>query len=160
MNRLLLSACLLLLPFAALHAQDATADPVIRAQLEKLDYKYKVDEDGDFKLTFDLPDDSDRSQVVWVRSPVETYGEYRMREIWSPAWRSDSDEFPADIANRLLEDSNLRKLGAWEKQGRTAMFVVKIPADANEQALDDAINLAIRTADEMERQLPGDEDKF
>lgn len=127
------------------------ADPAIAAQLEALDYEYDVDSDGDYKMTFSL--DGGRSQLVYVISQVESFGEHRVREIWSPAYRAPGDSFPAIIANRLLEDSQASKMGGWVKQGDMALFVVKIPADASQGELDDAIDYAIRVADEMELEL-------
>ena len=144
-----------------LQAQDqakSPADAGIKAQLEQLDYKYEVDDDNDFKLVFKIGDD-DRSQIVYIRSPVETYGEHRVREIWSPAYKSPTDDFPALIANRLLEDADTKKLGGWVKQDQYAIFVVKIPADADKEALDDALDAAMAAADEMEAELtPGQDD--
>jgi hypothetical protein len=136
----------------------ATPDPAIRAQLDKLGYKHEVDEDGDFKLTFSMKDD--RTQLVFVRSQVETYGSHRVREIWSPAYLADQDQFPVEVANRLLQDSQDSKIGAWAKQGRYAVFVVKLPADASAEQLDDAIDAAIRSADEMEASLTPGKDQF
>lgn len=57
------------------------------------------------------------------------------------------------VANRLLEDSQDAKMGGWVKQDTTAMFVVKIDADATADQLSDAIDAAIRTADAMELEL-------
>ena len=165
MNHALLLGCILALLSPALRAQDAAtaknpADPGIRAQLDKLDYQYEVDEDNDYKLVFELEGDPARTQLVYVRSPVEDFGEHRVREIWSPAWRTEADAFPAEVANRLLEASHNSKLGAWVKQGNLAVFVVKLPADAGEQMLSDAIDAAIRSADEMEIELSDGKDEF
>ena len=45
------------------------------------------------------------------------------------------------------------------KQGKNATFVVKIPSDASKEELDDAIDAAIKLADEMENELsPGQDD--
>lgn len=144
-----------------LHAQaqaETSADEGIKAQLEQLDYEYEVDDDNDYKLVFKIGDEG-RSQIVYIRSPVETYGEHRVREIWSPAYNSPTDDFPALIANRLLEDADTKKLGGWVKQDRYAIFVVKIPADADKEALDDALDAAMAAADEMEAELtPGQDD--
>lgn len=138
----------------------AAADAGIRRQLDELEYKYEIDEDGDFKLVFDVDDSKDkRSQLVYVRSPVETYGTHRVREIWSPAYKASGSAFPAGIANRLLEATQQSKLGAWAKQGEYAVFVVKLPADASAEALDNAIEAALRSADAMEAELtPGKDD--
>jgi hypothetical protein len=136
-------------------------DPAVRQLLDKLKYEYVVDEEGDYRLTFGLDREEDgRSQLVFVRSPVETYGTHKVREIWSPAYLSTSDEFPAQIANRLLEATQDSKLGAWSKQGRYAVFVVKLAADADANELDDAVEAALRSADEMEQELTPGKDDF
>ena len=133
-------------------------DARIKAQLDALEYEYEVDEDNDFKLVFNIGEEG-RSQIVYVRSPVESYGEHQVREIWSPAYQSPTESFPALIANRLLEDSDNKKLGGWVKQDNYAVFVVKIPANAGAEALDDALDAAMAAADEMENELtPGQDD--
>ncbi|WP_211368220.1 hypothetical protein [Pseudoxanthomonas gei] len=147
------------LPAHAEAARDgSSADARIKAQLSALEYDYEVDEDNDFKLVFAV-DETDRSQIVYVRSPVETYGSHAVREIWSPGYASPDGDFPARIANRLLEASGDAKLGGWVKQGRNAVFVVKIAADAGKEELDDAIDSAVTLADQMEAELtPGKDD--
>jgi hypothetical protein len=153
----------LLLSFSA-HAQDATParapDPQVRQQLEALEYEYEVDEDGDYRMVFEMADSTEkRSQLVYVRTPVETYGVLRIREVWSPGYKAAGTEFPAGVANRLLAASQDNKVGAWAKQDEYAVFVVKLPADADAKALDDAIDAAITTADAMEAELtPGKDD--
>lgn len=167
MRQLVLSVALLSLlsgvPALAATAPKAdetqrSADPAIGRQLDGLGYKYEVDEDGDYKLTFDM-DDNGRSQLAYVISNVEKFGELRVREIWAPAYRADGNQFPVDVANRLLADSHSSKLGGWVKQGNMAVFVVKVPADAPASQLEDAIDFVLRTADEMEKELTG-EDEF
>lgn len=139
-------------------AQDAIADAGIKAQLEALEYEFEVDDDNDFKLVFEVGDE-DRSQIVYVRSPVETYGAHAVREIWSPGYTSLTEEFPAAIANRLLYASGSAKLGGWVKQGKSAVFVVKIAADASKEELAGAMDSAVTLADEMEAELtPGKDD--
>lgn len=136
-------------------------DPSVAKLLDQLGYKYEVDSEGDYRLTFGMDEDEDgRSQIVFVRSPVETYGSHKVREVWSPGYLSDTDEFPANVANRLLAATQDSKLGAWAKQGRYAVFVVKLPADAGADELDDAVEAALRSADEMEAELTPGEDEF
>lgn len=136
-------------------------DPTVRQLLDKLGYKYDIDEDGDYKLTFGLDEAKDgRSQLVFVRSALETYGAHQVREIWSPGYQSTTDEFPVKVANRLLEATQGSKLGAWAKQGRYAVFVVKLRADAEAGELDDAVDAALRSADEMEQELTPGKDEF
>jgi len=102
-------------------------------------------------MVFDV--EGDRTQMVYVRSAVEDFGSHNIREIWSPAYSAKTKQFPVAVANRLLEDSQDAKMGGWVKQDTTAMFVVKIDADATADQLSDAIDAAIRTADAMELEL-------
>ena len=151
-----------LLPFAA-GAQTpakATPDPTIKAHLEKLGMKYDLHDDGDFSVVFKYTDDGDRTQMVFVRSAVETFGTHRIREVWAPAYKSADGTLPVGVANRLLESSDQLKLGAWSKSDGYALFVVKIPADADADALKDAMDLAGVTADNMEAELTPGKDEF
>ena len=135
-------------------------DPQVRAQLDALGYKYQLDGDGDFILTFSLDDDK-RSHMAYVLSRTQRFGSLKVREIWSPAYRTgDGGALPAAIANRLLEDGQLSKLGGWVSQDGVAVFVVKIDADASQQTLDDAIDYAVRAADQMEAELTPGQDEF
>ncbi|QWP75517.1 hypothetical protein J5226_18135 [Lysobacter sp. K5869] len=144
---------------AAQAAVSKNGDPQVRAQLDALGYKYQVDEDGDFVLTFGL--DEKRSQMAYVLSRTQRFGSLKVREIWSPAYRTaDGGALPAPIANRLLEDGQLSKLGGWVSQDGVAVFVVKIDADAPNHTLDDAIDYAVRAADQMEAELTPGQDDF
>jgi len=126
-------------------------DAAVGRVLDSLEYKYEIDDDGDYRMVFDMEDE--RTQLVYVRSSVETYGAHRVREIWSPGYKSSGPQLPALVANRLLEDSNDSKLGGWVKQGDMAIFVVKIDADAKADVLSDAIDAAIKSADAIELEL-------
>ena len=160
----LLPALLSFVSFPAL-AQDAkpapAPDPQVRQLLEELEYEYEIDEDGDYRLVFEVAGSTEkRSQLVYVRSPVETYGVLRVREIWAPGYKAVGTDFPAAVANRLLGASQDNKVGAWAKQDEYAVFVVKLPADAGAKALDDAIDAAITSADAMEAELTPGKDEL
>ncbi|GHE26280.1 hypothetical protein ACFOED_04255 [Vulcaniibacterium thermophilum] len=152
---LALLATLCLAPVAAAAAEP---DPLIGRQLKSLDYQYEIDDDGDYQLVFEL--DDGRTQLVFVRSTVESFGSVRVREIWSPGYESKGSDLPAAVANRLLADSQDSKLGGWVKQDKYGVFVVKIPADADAETLDDAMAAAFRTADQMEAELTPGKDAF
>lgn len=150
--RPLLLATGLLSVVPAVIAQEA--DRRVGQQLDALGHNYEIDEDGDYRMTFDV--DGERTQLVYVRSTTHEYGSHVIREIWSPGYRAPNGRFPAPVATRLLEDSDDSILGAWTRQGEYAMFVVKLPASASARQLDDAINAAVATADAMENELaPG-----
>ena len=149
----LLALACLTLPAAAFAAE---SDDIVEAQLKRKGTPYEIDNDGDFRITVRI--DDNRTQLVWVRSVVEETDHLRIREIWSPGYRTDADKFPAAIANDLLERSNLLKLGSWVKQDGMAMLVVKISADASAEELDEAIDLAAIAADAVELDLTGKDD--
>lgn len=135
-------------------AQDAS----IKRQLDALGHEYEVDDDGDYKMTFEVEDG--RTQLVFVISNVETYGSHSVREIWAPAYRAENSDFPALVANRLLQETMENKLGAWAKQDDMAVYVVKIPGKASNDELNDAIEYAAQVADRMEVVLTDGEDEF
>jgi len=142
-------------------AATVPGDPAVKKLLDELGYKYVVDSEGDFRLTFGMDEDEEgRSQLVFVRSPLETFGAHKVREVWSPGYLSETDEFPATVANRLLVATQDSKLGAWAKQGRYAVFVVKLSSNAAAGELDDAVEAALRSADEMEAELTPGKDEF
>jgi hypothetical protein len=145
-----LAAALVLL---SAHAQASEPDPRVKASLDAKETPYEVDEDGDFKIVVRL--DDDRTQLVWVRSAVSDIDFASVREIWSPGYEAATDTFPSAIANDLLARSNDLILGGWVKQDRVAMLVVKVPADASADELDEAIDLAALSADEVEKDLTG-----
>jgi hypothetical protein len=167
-NALTLAAVLVLaLPAGLAHAQKNTqatakpaADALIASQLKTLGYEHEIDEDGDYKLVFDVDGENKRSQLVFVRSVVETYGEFKVREIWSPGYAGTGDQIPAAVANRLLQASMDNKLGSWGKQGPNAIFIVRIPADADKDMLDTALTAAVQSADQMEAELTPGKDEL
>lgn len=152
-------ALALALCLAAPAAHAGEADPAVKAQLDSLDIKYEVDDDGDFKVTFDLGK-SGRSQIVWIRSRTESYGSLKVREIWSPGYKYSGGELPAKIANRLLEHSHGLILGGWTKQKAFAMLSVKIPVSATPKQLRDAAEAAADAADAIEKELTPGKDEL
>jgi hypothetical protein len=160
--RLILLALLAAVPvLAQAGARDAVksrakADPGIAEQLAALDLGYQIDEDGDYRLLIESGNEG-RSQLVFVRSPVLSYGNSKVREIWSPAFRIQGPALDADVANRLLEASYEAKLGAWVRFGDLLMLVVKIDAHSSTSTLEDAIFAAASMGDRMEQELSGDD---
>ena len=146
-----------LLLLAALAAAPAHAeqDASVGKKLDQLELKYDVDKDGDYKITMDMG--NNRTQLVLVRSSVEDYNGMRIREVWSPGYSGDG-AIPANIATRLLENSNEVKWGGWVSMEGMGVFVVKMPADASAGDLGLAIAMAAKSADKMEQELTGSKD--
>jgi serine/threonine protein kinase len=132
------------------------ADAQIKAQLDRIGLPYTIDSDNDFQI--ELPTRDGRTQLGWVRSPVEVYGGHRIREIWSMGYRSEGGDIPGPVANRMMEHANSQKLGGWVRQGSVGMFVVQIDAEASDGALEEAIRLGFLSADTLEQEFTGDED--
>jgi hypothetical protein len=137
----------------------ATPDPIVKRMLDAKGTPFEVDEDGDYKILVNYKSEG-RTQLVFVRSVVETYGKQRVREVWSYGYQGDKDQFSSLVANRLLDASNKVKLGSWVKQGKSAVFVVKVSAEASADELDNAIDAAAAAADEMEKELTEGRDEF
>lgn len=135
-------------------------DARVEKLLIELGLKYTIDDDGDFRLGFQL--EHDRSQLVWINSNTSTYRGMEVREVWAPAYRSPV-EFPADVSFRLLRQNRKMKLGAWEaaKMGDDyfAVFSVKISAEPDAETLLSVIKFVVEAADEMEQELTG-KDEF
>ena len=89
---------------------DIEYDRRVEKKLKKLDFNYKITKKGDFKLMFNVEDG--RTQLVFINSNTEEYRDFEIREIWSIAYKSSDEQFPAKVANKLLEDTSRRKLGA------------------------------------------------
>lgn len=137
-------------------AADVKADPGVARLLKAMDTPYTIDDDGDYRILVDLGDE--RSQIVWVRSAVHEAANQRVREIWTYGYRSSERRIPANVANRLLSQNFELILGAWARSEGNAVLVVKIPADADAEALDAAIDLTASIGDGMEQKLvAGDE---
>ncbi|MGY0504236.1 hypothetical protein [Luteimonas sp. e5] len=136
------------------------ADPAIAAQLKVLDYKHQVDDDGDYRLVFSVDDAGERTQLVFIRSAVEKFMDYQVREIWSPGYRLVDGELPAAVGRRLLEASWMDKLGGWSISQGHAIYVIRIPADADKAVLEAALAAAVASADAIEAELTPGKDEF
>jgi hypothetical protein len=133
-----------------------TPDASVRTKLESRNVPFEVDSDGDYKVVVNYKSEG-RTQLVYVRSAVETWGKSRVREVWSYAYEG---EFNALVGNRLLEASYKLKLGSWVKQNNRALMVVKLDAGADAEELQNAISFAAEVADEMEKELTDGKDDF
>lgn len=149
-----LALALLACPAPAILAKDdPAAARAVRKLLDKRQLRYRIDEAGDFQIVFDLGEG--RTQMAYLRPAVVAFGKARTREILSTAYQSDTDPFPPAIANRLLELNAGLKLGAFAKQGRSAVMIVKVPADAGADELNDALEATVRAADAFEKSVGG-----
>ncbi|HVK06154.1 MAG TPA: hypothetical protein VM490_21975 [Armatimonadaceae bacterium] len=135
--------------------KQAAADPRVKAALEKLKYAFTVNANKAYVLTFTLKDQK-RTQAVFVNSSTEKYGPVEVREVTSTAYKVKG-KIAADQAQRLLADNDRRKWGAWrtveDGDATFVIYAVQLPADADAETLDNAIDAVMFTADAMENEM-------
>jgi len=144
-------AALALAPVA--HAEDSS----VKSRLDARGIKYSVDDDGDFKVTYNYSKEG-RTQLVFVSGGTETVGGFKIREVFSPAARVGKDGINGAKALELLGESRKNKLGSWEVGGDVLYFVIKIPDGVDAAQLESAMDIAAETADDMEIKFSGDRD--
>ena len=128
-----------------------TPDPIVAQRLDAKKTPYTVDEEGDYRILVNVKDD--RSQLVWVRSVVHETDEQKIREIWTYGLRSEDRSIPTHIANKLLSENMDLIVGAWARQEGNAILIIKVPADASADTLNEAIDLSATIGDRMEKEL-------
>ncbi|MFT3755952.1 MAG: hypothetical protein QM769_08390 [Pseudoxanthomonas sp.] len=141
-----------------------TPDASVGKKLDAIGLKYNVDEDGDYRLVMSGLE-GDRTQLVIVRSSVETLGNYRIREVWAAAGKLPAAEDAKGIASiaaiskGALMDANDKKLGGWVLKGKeadeTLYYVAQIPADMGSDDLETVIASVAKSADTLEQSVEG-----
>ena len=137
----------------AAQAEDAS----VKSRLDTQGIKYEVDQDGDFKVTYNYSKE-DRSQLVFVSGSTQSVGGFKIREIFSPAGRVEKDRINGAKALELIAESRKNKLGGWELDGDVLYFVIKLPDSMDAAQLESAMDIAAETADDMEIEISGDRD--
>ena len=134
--------------------QASGPDQRVEKILKQLGLKYKVTEDGDFKLVFTTQ--GDRTQVVFINSRTETLRKMEIREIWSPAAKFSSTP-PSALSQALLEKNGSFKIGsyAYKKAGDFyfLVFNVQISANASAEELLSVLIGVAETADATESDI-------
>jgi hypothetical protein len=148
---------LLVLALAAPVAAQNAGDAAVARRLDARGLKYKVDDDGDFKVTYSYSKEQ-RTQLVFVSGKTESVGGFEIREVFSPAALVDKDRIDGKKALELMAESHRNKLGSWELEGNVLYFVVKLPDNIDAAELESAMDIAAQTADDMELQISGDRD--
>lgn len=146
--------------FGTTNKQQTVSDSRVGTALESLELKYQIDDDGDFRVSFEL--ESGRSQSCIIRSATYEFLGLEIREISSIGLISQGP-FDARTANVLLQQNEQLKLGAWgvisnNEDVHGAMFTAKISADLPPPELLGVLMAVLNTADEMEARLSGRDD--
>ena len=137
-------------------AKQPEVDARIAAALDRKEVKYEIDEDGDFRII--SPCDDDRTQLIFVRSNIEKYGEFEIREIWSIGY-SHENSVPPAIVKKAAKLSGDYIVGAWEMAGDAKLaMVAKVPANLSDDTLIGTIVAVGRRADKFEMDTLGTDD--
>ncbi|MCX8111583.1 MAG: hypothetical protein N3E49_00075 [Bacteroidia bacterium] len=136
-------------------------NPQIKRILDKAQLSYTVDEEGDFRMTFEVS--NERTQMVFILSKVEQFGEESIVEIWSPAYKGS--EVSRETLLLLSTDGTKRKVGGWEivyGEGLVyAIFKVKVPLSSLKPTFIRSVCAGVAgVADEIEQQVTGGMDEF
>lgn len=137
----------------------ALADASVAARLDARGVQYVVDEDGDYKVTYNFADEG-RTQLAFVSGATESVGGILIREVFAPAGWVERDRIDGDKALELLRHSRAQKLGAWEIAGDVLYYVIKLPDSVDASQLETAMDIAAGTADNMEIELSGERDEL
>jgi hypothetical protein len=135
----------------------AAEDASVERRLNGAGLKYEVDDDGDYKLTFNYSAEG-RTQLVFVSGTTQTVSGLTVREVFSPAGRIEKDGIGGKAALELLEASGQLKMGSWEIRGDVLYFVIKVLDSATSNELSSMLDIAAETADDKEIELSGDRD--
>lgn len=156
-TRRVLSLCACAGMALAAAAPAAAEDASVAKRLDREGLKYEVDNDGDYKLTFNYSKEG-RTQLVFVSGKTETVSGLTVREVFSPAGRVEKDGIGGKMALELLEASGGMKLGSWEIRGDVLYFVIKVLDSATSSELSSMLDVAAETADDKEIEISGDRD--
>ena len=155
--RTTLSASMLLIAAVAFASAAQAEDASVKSRLDSQGIKYEVDQDGDFKVTYNYSKEG-RTQLVFVGGKTESVAGFTIREVFSPAARVEKDGINGAKALELLAESRKNKFGSWEIGGDVLYFVIKLPDNVGAKQLEAAMDIAAETADDMEIEFSGDRD--
>jgi hypothetical protein len=161
-DRICLILCFVAFSSGFLSAQtDKKPDARVAKALKKLDFKYDVLDNGNYKLVFDVGTQG-RTQMVFIFSETYEYEGVEVREVRSIANKYVSDYPAKEVLIQLLQDNARKKFGAWELNSSDdthyIVFSARIPATADHSVLRATLKMVLEAADEMEQQVAtGDE---
>ncbi|GAA4865665.1 YbjN domain-containing protein [Luteimonas vadosa] len=158
----LLGACLASAvggPAKAQVAAAAAPPGSVEARLQSRDFRYEVDEDGDFKIVLSWQKEA-RSQLVYVAGKADQAGDLAIRQVFAPAASLEGAGLSPEALRALLRDNARRALGHWAINDSHLLYVINVPDDIDAQGLETAINVAAEAADGKELELTGDKDAF
>ena len=130
-------------------------DSRVKSRLDELGLKYKIDEDGDFRVLFSFEDG--RKHEGFILSETSRFEGLEIREVISVGHVSDGP-LDADLANAFLIFNSNVKFGAWQIRSNdgercVVVFSALVAADTDSKSLDVVLRAVIVTAENVKRKL-------
>ena len=132
-------------------AQEAANRALIEGLLKKAELKYTVDNDGNYKLVFEMSDCT-RTQALWIETDIREVDGYRVLMLGSVAYRGTLTK---PMAMKLLADAY--KIGFWgvvQKVGgdSSVLFNAQVPVSISPEGLKPCCEAVVDVADRLERK--------
>lgn len=136
-------------------------DVRVQKALDKLESKYEIDGDGNFKLMANF--ENGRSQIGFITSETNASAFGEVRKVWSPALEL-YEELPGQIANFVLGRNMKSNIGNWAlkkmKNGTSLLiFSTDVPVEIDPDVLANYMYAVFEEADTLE-ELVTNEDKL
>lgn len=146
---------------AVIAGADSSLDPV-ESKVKDSGLKYRKDEDGDLRVTFDMG--GGRTQLVFVNGQTESFENVQYVEIWSIAALSESRPVNAGQMRKLLNGID-EEVGHWclkkpssPGQKWSLYYSVHLSLSASAKDFEAAIRACGAIADDKENDLLGTDD--
>ena len=125
-------------------------DPQVRRALDQEELNYEVDEDGDFRMIFNVG--GGRSQLVWVKSRTVDAAGLEIRRVFSMVYFQEEDSpVPDRVAQWALQRNP--NMGSVRSTGNGVVFFeVQVDANASPSTLSSVINGVAGIADKYEQE--------
>lgn len=123
-------------------------DSSVKRRLDSAGQRYKVDKDGDFKITLGFKEDQ-RTHVVFVSGTPDTVDNIIVLNIFAAAAKVDADSVGATALD-ILRANNKFKTANFEVQGNILLFTIKLSDASDGNQIQRAAQLAAIAADEEE----------
>lgn len=142
---------------ASVCAQAAGMVPSVDARLKAIGVRYEVDKDGDYRVAYKYEKEG-RTQLVYVGGAAQQVRGLTVRHVFAPAAILSRDLVDGAEALQLMEDAGQSKLGGWEMKGGVLYYAIKLTEPIDAKVLEQAMDVAAESADDMEIKLTGRDD--
>lgn len=134
----------------------STGSTDLKTLMDQTGLKYQMDDDGDARVTFTLPDG--RDQMAWVSGTVDDFGPHADRDVYSYIAKLSDVPKSFEVLETLLRHTARKKMGGIVIIHETLTYRIDVSTSAGAEGLKAAIIFAVKNADELEKALTGKDD--